>query len=193
MNFELWTEDGGLTLTHELGISLWNIAVNETPYRTGNARSQVSLNYNTHKKKMIVYNDYNAYYINYLEEGAGRNKKHKGFIENKTVGSMLSEIIKFEITGKPTFSQIPTVTFRTDRARNYERQMMRKVGISHDQRVSAKDRATMSRVYAGSQGLSGSGYSSNDRIINSTRKVKVMDSSANNQRIFRNGSGIFEK
>ncbi|NCC41781.1 MAG: hypothetical protein EOM21_20685 [Gammaproteobacteria bacterium] len=142
-------------LTTGLGYSIWNIAVMKAPYETGNLKSQIMLQNNGSKVKRIVYNDYNAYYLNYLEEGRGRNKRHIGFIENDTVNAILSETYLFLLTGRTTFSGVPTINFRNERARNYERNSLREIGFNLQRRISANDRATLSRIEARKHGLDG--------------------------------------
>jgi hypothetical protein len=124
--------------------SLWNVAVGNAPYRTGNLRlnikkSNVSLN-----KVIYVYDDLEAAYVNFLEEGIGRNKRHIGFIEIKTVSSMLLEIDAFFSTGKVSYTGIPSVLPRTDKLRNYERKMAKALGYGVDSRINASERANLS-------------------------------------------------
>lgn len=147
MNFVIYT-DKIPKLEQDLGYSMWNIAVNKSPYRTGNLRRNISLQNNGPKVKRIYYNDFEAKYLHYLEEGMGRVKKHKGFIGEKTVGAILSEVYSYILTGKPTFYGIPTINLRTDRPRNYERTILQQSGISIDKRITASDRAMLSRIQA---------------------------------------------
>jgi hypothetical protein len=124
--------------------SLWHVAVLNAPYKTGNLRSsikRVSMNDN---KVIYIYSEAQAYYTDFLENGLGRNKKHIGFIENLTVGSMFTEIYNYAKSDKLSFSGIPVVVLRTDKQRSYERKMMKAMGFSSEIRVNAVDRATLS-------------------------------------------------
>ena len=132
-------------LEPDLGISMLNIAVIDAPYRTGNLRSAIALQHNGPKVKRIWYDDYNAFYLKYLEEGQGRVKKHKGFIEYETVGDILIEVMSYIATGEVTYTGMPVIYLRSDRARNYERQLLQERNISIDKRLSASDRARLSR------------------------------------------------
>ena len=129
----------------ELGISMLNIAVIDAPYRTGNLRSAIVLQHNGPKVKRIWYDDYNAFYLKFLEEGLGRVKKHKGFIEYDTVGDIVLEVMSYIATGEVTYVGMPVIYLRSDRARNYERQLLQERNISLDKRLSANDRARLSR------------------------------------------------
>ena len=127
--------------------SLWNVAVNSAPFKTGNLRLNIKKSSVSNNKTTYVYDDLEAVYVNFLEEGIGRNKRHVGFIEFKTVGAMMFEIDNFFSTGKVTFSGTPSITPRTDRVRNYERKMMKSLGFGVDSRVNASERAILSRIY----------------------------------------------
>lgn len=133
-------------LTEDLKNSLWTVAVVSAPYRTGNLRSSIKKISMSKNRVMYAYSEQQAYYTDFLEQGIGRNKKHIGFIENITVGSMVQEIADTARSGSTTFKGIPMISFRTDKARNYERQMLRKMGISPDIRISAVERATFSML-----------------------------------------------
>jgi hypothetical protein len=131
-------------LKPQLQDSLWHVAVLNAPYRTGNLRSSIKKIPMSDKKVIYLYSEAQAYYTQFLEQGLGRNKKHIGFIENLTVGSMVFEIIKYIQTNSPSFSGIPVVQLRTDKQRNYERKMMKSIGFSSEVRVNAVDRARLS-------------------------------------------------
>jgi hypothetical protein len=153
LNIDLYLPNGAPTLTPELGLSAWNLAVQYAPYRTGNLRRNILLQNNGPKVKRIIYNDTEAFYLNYLENGIGPIKKHKGFIEDRTVGGIFSETIFFLNTGQVTFPFAPSVTLRTDRARNYERTILRNNNISMDKRLTANDRALLSREFSRQNGF----------------------------------------
>ena len=147
MNGEIWIDKAPHKMDTDLGISIWNIAINNAPYRTGNLRNQIRLTSNSTKTKRIIYYDQDAYYLNYLEAGVGRNKKHKGFIENKTVLQVYSEVFNYLQTGHATFTGIPTIVMRSDVARNYERQILKSNNIDPNTRITASDRALLSKEY----------------------------------------------
>ncbi len=130
-----------------LGISFLNIAVNNAPYRTGNLRNQIKLTANNKHQKTLIYNEFNAHYLHFLEEGIGRNKMHKGFISVDTVGGVFKETYQFLLTGEVEFTSAPKLALRTDRARNYERVLLKEAGISLDKRLTANDRAKLSNFY----------------------------------------------
>ena len=131
--------------------SLWNVAVANAPYKTGNLRLNIKKSSSSLSTVTYVYDDLEAAYVNFLEEGIGRNKRHIGFIEFKTLSSMLLEIDSFFATGRVNFTGIPSVMPRTDRVRNYERKMMKSLGLSVDSRINASERATLSSVFSSGQ------------------------------------------
>lgn len=133
-------------LNTNLENSLWNVAIMNAPYRTGNLRSTIKKIPFSKNKVMFAYSQRQAYYTDFLENGIGRNKKHIGFIENKTVGSMVQEILTFAASNSISFSGIPVVRLRTDIARNYERKLLSKSGLNVNARVNAFDRAKMSAL-----------------------------------------------
>lgn len=138
-------------LDNKIGMSLWNIAIASAPYETGNLRRSIILSKNTDSLKKYVYDDYRAYYLNYLEEGIGRVKKHTGFIENKTIGSMMYELINYLQSGEVTFSNFPVVELRSGIYRMYERQIARNNNMDTKRRLSANDRALLSKAFVDSQ------------------------------------------
>ncbi|HHX68673.1 MAG TPA: hypothetical protein GX708_11550 [Gallicola sp.] len=135
-------------MTTSLGISLLNLAVINSPIRTGNAASSIYLTVNNTKRKVITYDLRQAYYILFLEEGAGKVKRHKGYITQKTVTSMVKEICKFVINkGVPTYTTIPTVILGTDKTRNYERRLIRE---NRDLLSDNKDLMNLNKVITAS-------------------------------------------
>lgn len=184
MNINLYTtnENQPYKFTPELGISFLNIAINNSPYRTGNLRRSIVLQQNGTKVKRIVYNDTNAYYLNFLEEGKGRNKMHKGFISIDTTNDILKETYEFLLTGEVTFNKVPTVALKTDRARNYERKLLEKNNISIGKRLTAYDRATLSRMYIRENGID------TGKSIYSKNKATVHQKANANNKIYY-GSG----
>ena len=176
-NFRVTVDKVAHTLHADLGRSLWNIAINSAPYRTGNLRSAIYMQRNSQDVKRFIYDDYKAYYLNFLEEGKGRNKKHVGFIENKTVNTMVMEIMNYIQTGKATFNSIPKVVLRTDKARNYERKLLNDIGFNLNRRITANDRATLSKnFYRTVEQKRGKGYSQNMKpeILKTFGNDKVM-------------------
>lgn len=145
--------DNFVGLTPSLNDSLWNIAINNAPYRTGNLRAQIKRAEASGKRCRIFYNTQLAPYLEFLEAGQGRVKIHKGFIEDRTVGAMVDELMQFISSGITTFSGIPTITFRTDRARNYERTMIRKAGMNPNMRINAYERATLGYFKSNSKNI----------------------------------------
>jgi hypothetical protein len=134
-------------LNNKLKDSLWHVAIINAPYRTGNLRANIKRSISA-KGVNYIYDDLEAYYVDFLERGIGRNKKHVGFIENTTVNGMLTEIVTTMISGSTTFSGIPSIQMRTDVARNYERKMARAVGLGKNQRINAYQRALFSRQFS---------------------------------------------
>ena len=129
--------------------SLWNVAVLNAPYWSGNLRSQIQRVNNESNNIVFKYNTNNAFYLHYLEQGIGPIKKHKGFIEHKTVMSMVQELIGFLSTEmylwtNVSFFDIPTVTSSLATPMFYERNMMRKAGIDPKLgTLNAQERATL--------------------------------------------------
>lgn len=133
-------------LTEDLKNSLWTVAIMDAPYRTGNLRSAIKRISSSKNKVVYAYSDQQAYYVDYLENGIGRVKRHQGFIEYQTVGDMVIEIVNYAVNGETTFKGIPIIDLRTDKARNYERKMLRRQGISVNSRINAVDRAFLSMI-----------------------------------------------
>ena len=127
--------------------SLWNVAVENAPFKTGNLRLNIKKSSVSNNKTSFIYDDLEAAYVNFLEEGIGRNKRHIGFIEFKTVSAMILEIDSFFSTGKVNYTGTPSIIPRTDRVRNYERKMMKSLGFGVDSRINASERAILSRIY----------------------------------------------
>jgi hypothetical protein len=145
-NFIVYTDDYK-GFNQGLSNSLWNVAIQNAPYRTGNLRAQIKRIVNTQDEITLFYNSSLAIYLHFLEIGAGRVKRHKGFIENKTVPEIVYETIGFiQDPTNLSYSGIPSITLRTDMARGYERKMLRSVGLDPNIRVNAFERATMSLV-----------------------------------------------
>lgn len=133
-------------LTESLKDSLWSVAIYNSPYKTGNLRASIKRISMSKDKVMFAYSEQQAYYTDFLERGIGRNKRHVGFIENITVGSMLNEIEQNAVLGVNTFAGIPIIKLRTDIARNYERKILKNNNQNPDSRVNAFNRAKMSMI-----------------------------------------------
>lgn len=133
-------------LTEGLKDSLWSVAIYNSPYKTGNLRASIKRISMSKDRVMFAYSEQQAYYTDFLERGIGRNKKHVGFIENTTVGSMLMEIEQNAVLGTTTFAGIPVIKLRTDIARNYERKILKSKNMNPDSRVNAFSRAQMSMI-----------------------------------------------
>jgi hypothetical protein len=149
MKYEVFIppKSGLLFSLKDLSDSLWNIAILNAPYRTGNLRSNIKRVEKTEAKTKFVYDLSQAPYIDFLEKGIGRNKKHVGFIEITTVNEMVKEIIQTAMTGIQSFDAIPTVSLRTDKARNYERKILKQMDVSVERRINAFERATLGFKY----------------------------------------------
>jgi len=146
--------------------SLWNVAVSNAPYKTGNLRLNIKKSSSSTNKVTYIYDDLEAAYVDFLEKGIGRNKRHVGFIEFKTVFSMVSELKGFFMTGKVNFSGIPSVTPRTDKLRNYERKMAKSLGFDVDDRINAAERASLSFGFS-------RGY--NKKVTNDKKYKNIMN------------------
>jgi hypothetical protein len=131
-------------LNNDIINSLWNVAVFNAPYKTGNLRSAIQKQL-LKKGVRFNYNDSEAFYVDFLERGIGRNKKHVGFIEFGTVDAMLTELMFYINTGMVSNSAVPFVKYKKDKARNYERQMMRKLNMDLSKNITAEQRAEFSR------------------------------------------------
>lgn len=146
MKYELEIEENKIGLK-EISNSLWNVAILNAPYRTGNLRSNIKRVENSKDKIKFIYDTSQAPYVDFLEKGIGRNKRHIGFIENLTVDSMVAEIMQAFQNQQSSFSEIPIVNLRTDKARNYERKMLRGMGVNVERRITAFERATLGFSY----------------------------------------------
>lgn len=145
-NFNFHTTGPIRPLGNELGISAWNIAVWKAPQETGNLRKSIHLQQNGPRVKRIWYDDYNANYIDFLENGTSRNRKHVGFIENDTVGAILQETYLYLLTGQVSYVTAPIIVERLGKVRNYERKLLNDIGYNLNRRITASDRARLSRI-----------------------------------------------
>ena len=148
MDFNITTDGKVTTLSPELGMWLWNVAVSNAPIDTGNLRRAITMTKNSPTKKQYVYNALNAVYLHYLEEGMGPVKKHKGFISQKTMGDFIQELISYFKTGKTgmiTTPPVATLTVSKHGHMFYERKMARALGWS-DKQITADDRRKLSQI-----------------------------------------------
>lgn len=145
-NFDFYSTGPIRKLDNDLGISVWNISVWKAPQETGNLRKSIHLQQNGPKVKRIWYDDYNANYIEFLENGTSRNRRHVGFIENDTVTAILQETYLYLLTGQTTYATTPVITERLGKVRNYERRLLSDIGYNLNRRITANDRARLSRL-----------------------------------------------
>ena len=136
-------------LTSELGYWLWNVLMTGIPYDTGNLRSSFKLKSNGSRKISFIFDDSEAYYVDYLEEGIGFVTKHKDFIKKGLVGLTLQELIYFIKTGKTgLITSKPTVVMRESRYSSpigYERKILKQMN-SHINYINAKERGVLSKI-----------------------------------------------
>lgn len=130
----------------DLFTSLWNVAVINAPYKTGNLRANIKRSMDM-EKVHFIYDDLEAAYVDFLERGIGRNKRHVGFIEYKTVARMINEIRYASTSGEVRFKSIPSIQMRTDVLRNYEKRMAKALGIEPEEKINAAERAAFSFAY----------------------------------------------
>lgn len=136
-------------LTSEFAHWLWNVLMAMIPYDTGNLRSSFKLRNNSSSLIAFIFDDAEAYYVDYLEEGIGFVKKHKDFIKFQMFGALLSETIYFTKTGETgLITSKPNVTLRQSQYSSpigYERKILR----YHEQNVdniTATDRRNLSSI-----------------------------------------------
>lgn len=148
MDFNIETDGKTTTMSSELGMWLWNLAVSNAPIDTGNLRRAITMTKNSGTKKQYVYNALNAVYLHYLEEGMGPVKKHKGYISQKTMGDFIQELIYYFKTGKTGMITTPPVATLTTSKWGpmfYERKMAQALGWS-DKQITADDRRKLSQI-----------------------------------------------
>ena len=71
----------GLGFSRLLGLKLYKIAVDGTPYDTGNLVYSISLRINTPTRILVRFPGDKAHYLSALEEGTAPHGKHEGFIK----------------------------------------------------------------------------------------------------------------
>ncbi len=154
MDFHVDTDLQIEVLNSALGYWLWNLAVVLAPYDTGNLRRSITMSANSDTHKKYVYNTMNAMYLDYLERGIGPIKKHMCFIEHKTVGRFVEEIIDYFKVGKNISLGKPTVTLQISKqgAMFYEKKILHRMGLDDmELDVTADDRKYMSRFEFGTK------------------------------------------
>lgn len=136
------------TFTMELGYSLHNIAIISAPMDTGNLRRAIGLTTNTDKRKVITYNAFDAYYLDYLEKGLGPVKKYKGFISEMTISYFLNELVDYFVSGEITNGSKATITLERSKhgAMFSEKAFLKQMGYE-DMNVTADDRRKLSQIY----------------------------------------------
>lgn len=149
MNITVNTDKNITSLTPQLGLRLWNIAVMFAPYDTGNLRRAITMNTNSATRKKIVYNALNAQYLHYLEMGEGSVKKHTGFISQTTVNSFILSIISYFMNGGDDgviFGK-PVVTLRESRngAMFSEKKILKSLDLGLES-LTGDDRRKLSQI-----------------------------------------------
>lgn len=136
-------------LTSDLGFWLWNVLMVMIPYDTGNLRSSFKMKNNSTRKISFIFDDAEAYYVEYLEEGIGFVKKYKDFIKRDMYGTMISEVIYYIKTGKTgIITSKPNVKMRESHYSNpigYENKILKYHG-QHAKSITADDRKNLSRI-----------------------------------------------
>lgn len=124
------------TLSSEFGYWIWNVIVLNAPIDTGNLRRSIFMVKNTGKEKRYSYNLLLANYIRFLEEGVGPVKKHKGFISNQTMTSVLMQTLKYLYSGsvpQGAITTIPKVTLtKSKKPFKIEREMLFLMGKNNN-------------------------------------------------------------
>lgn len=92
-----------------LANAIWNIAVDNAPEDTGNLKRNISRTASTYKRIEIFYNAFNAPYLHYLEMAMGPIKKHKGYIEVKTIEEVFYILVIYFKSGLNMIYKKPDV------------------------------------------------------------------------------------
>lgn len=136
-------------LTSNLGFWLWNALLVEIPMDTGNLRASFKMRNNSQTMISYFFDDAEAYYVDYLEEGIGFVTKHKDFIKRDMVLVALQELVYFIKTGKTgLITTKPTVVLRHSQYASpigYEKKILK----YHNQNVkhlTGDDRKNLSRI-----------------------------------------------
>lgn len=136
-------------LTSDLGYWLWNVLLVMIPYDTGNLRSSFKMRNNSTRRISFIFDDAEAYYVDYLEEGIGFVKKYKDFIKRDMFGTMLSEVIYFVKTGRTgLITSKPHVELRESQYGSpigYENKILKYHG-EHARNITATDRKHLSQI-----------------------------------------------
>lgn len=113
MDFEIEVDREITELTPQLANSIWQYLVYAAPYDTGNLRTAIKRHTSNPKRITFIYDTAQAYYLDFLERGVGPVKKYKGFIEDKSVGWAVKEIIEWAKTGNTLFGgSVPSISLR---------------------------------------------------------------------------------
>jgi hypothetical protein len=155
MDFNIETDQKITELSSGLGYWLWNLAVVLAPIDTGNLRRSIVMSANSANHKRYVYNTMNAFYLDYLERGIGPIKKYQGFIEYRTVGRMIEEVIHYCITAKTgllTGKPMTTLQVSSNGPMFHEKDILSKLKVDLNEiEITADDRKYMSRIKYGTK------------------------------------------
>jgi len=155
MDFHIETDQKITELSSGLGYWLWNLAVVLAPVDTGNLRRSIVMSANSPTHKRYVYNTMNAFYLDYLERGVGPIKKYQGFIENRTVGRMIEEVMHYCITGKTgllTGKPMVTLQISSNGPMFHEKAIAHRMKLDDiELDITADDRKYMSRFKYGTK------------------------------------------
>ena len=155
MDFHIETDQEITKLSSGLGYWLWNLAVVLAPVDTGNLRRSIVMSANSDNHKRYVYNTMNAFYLDYLERGIGPIKKYQGFIEFRTVGRFVEEVIHYCVTGKTgllTGKPMATLQISSNGPMFHEKDILKNLKVDLNEiEITADDRKYMSRIKYGTK------------------------------------------
>lgn len=143
---ELQTLLGGFP--RQLAFQLWNSAIEVTPYDTGNARANVFLTRATEKQIVVTWNTFNANYVDFLEQGVGPVKKHKGFISQKAIEEFMIDLFLWIVTGTIEGGSVQPPTVFTRQSKNvfsWEKNHLSNVGFS-ERKITQRRRKMVSKI-----------------------------------------------
>jgi len=137
------------SLTSDLAHWLWNVLLVMIPYDTGNLRSSFKMKQNSARKISFIFDDAEAYYVEFLEEAIGFVTKHKDFIKRDMVGTALMELVYFIKTGKTgMITSKPTVVLKQSKYSSpigYERKIL-KYHNQNAKHITGSDRKALSQI-----------------------------------------------
>lgn len=134
---------------NNLANGIWNITVNEAPEDTGNLKRNISMLASTRKRTDVFYNAFNAPYLHYLEMGMGPIKKHKGYIEVKTIGSVFGLLIQYYKNGLDGIYSRPSISLNVSKNGPMfsEKKLLREMKQSMAT-LNADERMQLGRIYS---------------------------------------------